>query len=54
MARQGLPVKRIYLSGTMTGLPGLNFAAFHTMTTSLQSLGHPVTNPAEINRDGGT
>lgn len=34
MARQGLPVKRIYLSGPMTGLPGLNFAAFHAMTTN--------------------
>lgn len=26
-------MKRIYLSGPMTGLPGLNFAAFHAMTT---------------------
>ena len=54
MARQGLPVKRIYLSGPMTGLPDLNFAAFHAMTTNLRAGGHTVTNPAEINPDGGT
>ena len=54
MARQGLPVKRIYLSGPMTGLPDLNFAAFHAMTTSLRASGNTVTNPAEINPEGGT
>ncbi len=47
-------MKRIYLSGPMTGLPGLNFAAFHAMTTNLRAGGHTVTNPAEINPDGGT
>ncbi|WP_243269853.1 DUF4406 domain-containing protein [Pseudomonas sp. EKM23D] len=38
----------------MTGLPGLNFAAFHAMTTNLRAGGHTVTNPAELNPDGGT
>ena len=47
-------MKRIYLSGPMTGLPGLNFAAFHAMTTNLRAGGHTVTNPAELNPDGGT
>ncbi|WP_244886032.1 DUF4406 domain-containing protein [Pseudomonas marginalis] len=47
-------MKRIYLSGPMTGLPGLNFAAFHAMTTNLCAVGHAVTNPAEINPDCGT
>ena len=47
-------MKRIYLSGPMTGLPGLNFAAFHAMTTNLRAGGHTVTNPAEINPDSGT
>jgi len=47
-------VKRIYLSGPMTGLPDLNFAAFHAMTADLRAAGHAVTNPAEINPDGGT
>ncbi len=47
-------MKRIYLSGPMTGLPGLNFPAFAAMTNNLRTGGHTVTNPAEINPDGGT
>lgn len=38
----------------MTGLPGLNFAAFHSMTASLRAVGHTVTNPAELNPEGGS
>ncbi|WP_212625111.1 DUF4406 domain-containing protein [Pseudomonas sp. PP3] len=45
---------RIYLSGPMTGLPGLNFPAFAAMTASLRAGGHVVTNPAELNPDGGS
>ena len=47
-------MKRIYLSGPMTGLPGLNFPAFAAMTASLRADGHTVTNPDEINPDGGS
>nr|WP_314532349.1 DUF4406 domain-containing protein [uncultured Pseudomonas sp.] len=47
-------MKRIYLSGPMTGLPGLNFPVFAAMTASLRDNGHRVTNPAEINPDGGS
>ncbi|MGA5482780.1 DUF4406 domain-containing protein [Pseudomonas siliginis] len=47
-------MKRIYLSGPMTGLPGLNFPAFHAMTGQLRDAGYTVTNPAELNPDGGT
>lgn len=47
-------MKRIYLSGPMTGLPELNFTAFATMTSNLRADGHTVTNPAEINPNGGT
>ncbi|UEH06348.1 DUF4406 domain-containing protein [Pseudomonas sp. HN8-3] len=47
-------MKRIYLSGPMSGLPGLNFPNFHSMTASLRASGHTVTNPAEINPEGGT
>ena len=47
-------MKRIYLSGPMSGLPGLNFQTFHSMTASLRAGGHTVTNPAEINPQGGT
>lgn len=46
--------KTIYLSGPMTGFPDLNFPAFHAMTTSLRAGGHKVTNPAELNPDGGS
>jgi hypothetical protein len=38
----------------MTGLPNLNFPAFATMTTTLRDSGHAVTNPAELNPDGGS
>jgi len=47
-------VKRIYLSGPMSGLPGMNFPTFQSMTASLREVGHTVTNPAEINSEGGT
>jgi hypothetical protein len=47
-------MKRIYLSGPMTGLPALNFPAFAAMTANLRADGHTVTNPAEINPDGGS
>jgi len=38
----------------MTGLPDLNFPAFADMTTTLRDSGHAVTNPAELNPDGGS
>lgn len=47
-------MRRINLSGPMSGLPGLSFPTFHSMTASLRAVGHTVTNPAEINPEGGT
>lgn len=44
-------MKRIYISGPMTGLPGLNFPAFHREARRLRALGFQVVNPAEINPD---
>ena len=44
--------QRLYLSGPMTGLPGLNFAAFNTAALALRAQGFVVVNPAEINPDG--
>jgi hypothetical protein len=41
-------MKRIYLSGPMTGLPALNFPAFHAEAARLRALGYEVVNPAEI------
>ena len=42
-------MKRIYLSGPMTGIPELNFPAFNAEAARLRALGHQVVNPAEIN-----
>lgn len=42
---------KIYVAGPMTGLPELNFPAFHAMTARLRAAGHEVVNPAEINSD---
>lgn len=50
LARQG-PRKRLYLSGPMTGRPGLNFPAFHAEAARLRALGYLVVNPAEITPD---
>lgn len=38
----------IYISGPMTGLPDLNFPAFHAAAAKLRAAGHQVVNPAEL------
>ncbi len=38
---------RIYLAGPMTGLPELNYPAFHAKAAELRAAGHHVENPAE-------
>jgi hypothetical protein len=45
-------VKRVYISGPMTGLPDLNFPAFNAAAATLRAQGLDVVNPAEINPDG--
>jgi Domain of unknown function (DUF4406) len=42
---------RIYIAGPMTGLPDLNFPAFHAEAARLRALGWEVVNPAELNLD---
>lgn len=44
---------KIYVAGPMTGLPDLNFPAFHAETAKLRAAGHIVINPAEVNPDQG-
>ena len=41
----------VYVAGPMTGLPDLNFPAFHAEAARLRELGYEVVNPAEINPD---
>jgi thioesterase domain-containing protein len=38
----------VYLSGPMTGLPDLNFPAFHQAAARLRASGYTVINPAEM------
>lgn len=48
------PMRRIYVSGPMTGLPDLNFPAFHAEAARLRALGYEVVNPAELNPAGAS
>lgn len=47
-------MKKIHISGPMTGLPDLNFPAFHAEPMRLRSLGYSVANPAELNPNPNT
>ena len=38
---------RIYIAGAMSGLPELNYPAFHAAAKALRDLGYAVENPAE-------
>jgi len=40
----------LYLSGPMTGLPELNFPAFHSAAAALRAAGYTVVNPAELHQ----
>lgn len=42
---------RLYIAGPMSGLPELNFPAFHAAAARLRAAGHEAINPAEINVD---
>lgn len=42
-------MKRVYISGPMTGLPEANFPAFHAAAKALRDAGIDAVNPAEIN-----
>ena len=44
-------MKRIYVAGPCTGVPDLNFPAFHAEAARLRALGYDVVSPAEINGD---
>lgn len=42
-------MSRTYIAGPMTGLPELNFPAFHAAAAKQRAAGYEVINPAEIN-----
>lgn len=44
-------MRRVYIAGPMSGIPDLNFPAFHAAAAKLRELGFDVINPAEINTD---
>lgn len=44
-------MRRVYIAGPMTGLPELNFPAFHAEAARLRAMGYDVVNPAELNTD---
>ena len=43
-----------YVSGPMTGLPDLNFAAFTKRAAELRAAGRAVINPCEFGEEGCT
>jgi len=45
-------MKRVYLSGPMTGIPDNNFPAFHRWAAALRADGFDVVSPAEIQEAG--
>jgi hypothetical protein len=42
-----MALKRVYIAGPMSGLPELNYPAFHAKAAELRALGYHVENPAE-------
>lgn len=40
-------MKRVYIAGPMTGLPGFNYPAFHRAADALRAKGYHVENPAD-------
>lgn len=46
-------MKRIYISGPMTGKPHHNFPAFNAAARTLREMGFEVVNPVDINPDPG-
>ncbi len=45
-------MRRVYISGRMTGMPEYNYPAFHAAARRLRDLGFDVANPAEAPSPG--
>lgn len=46
-------MKRVYISGPMTGFADFNFPAFNAEAARLRAMGLDVVNPAELNPEPG-
>lgn len=44
-------VRKVYISGPMTGYKDFNFPAFNAAAEQLKAAGYEVVNPTEINSD---
>lgn len=44
-------MEKVYLAGPMSGLPALNFRAFHRAAQHLRRHGYTVVSPAEMDMD---
>lgn len=42
---------KLYIAGPMTGLPDLNFPAFHAEAARLRAQAYEIVSPAELNPD---
>ncbi|WP_164886794.1 DUF4406 domain-containing protein [Piscinibacter defluvii] len=47
-------MRRVYISGPMSGMPEHNFPAFNAEAARLRQLGYDVVNPVDVNPDPGT
>ncbi len=47
-------MRRVYVSGPMSGYPGFNFANFNDAARQLRAMGYGVVNPVDINTDTTT
>lgn len=46
-------MKRVYISGPMSGIADHNFPAFNAAAAELRARGYQVVNPVDINPDPG-
>lgn len=44
-------MKRVYIAGPMTGLPGYNFPAFRRVAMLLREAGYDAVSPVELNNE---
>jgi hypothetical protein len=48
-----MSIRKVYVSGPMTGMPDLNFPAFRAAARKLRQMGFSVVNPADSTANEG-